>query len=73
MFKKGKQIHLTLNQIFGLEKTTEDTNQAVMFTKVDFWSNRPLLRTLTRLVLSKSTVGTTARFTRGHSYRPQEK
>ena len=51
---------MTLNQIFGLEKTTEDTNQAVMFTKVDFWSNRPLLRTLTRLVLSKSTVSTTA-------------
>ena len=60
MFKKGKWIHLTLNPIFGLEKTTENTNQAVMFTKVDFWSNRPLLRTLTRLVLSKSTVSTTA-------------
>ena len=49
---------MTLNQIFGLEKSTEDTNQAVMITKVDFWSNRPLLRTLTRLVLSKSTVST---------------
>ena len=51
--------------------TTEST--AVMFTKRVFWSNRPLLRTQARLVLSKSVVSTTARFTKGHSYRPKDK